>query len=97
MLKEGRWLDSRRLDIAVRTVLGVGGGYAMSALLAASLSLALPLTRSDAVMAATMLAFLVYCALIIWAYAAASVPRLVVIWAVLAGLLALLMRFGGQA
>lgn len=97
MLKQGRWLDARRLDIAVRTLLAVGAGYALSALLAAALSLALPMPRAEAVMVATMLAFLAYVALIIWAYAARSVWRLAGVWAVLAGALWLAMAWGGRA
>lgn len=96
MLKLG-WLDSRRLDVAVRTLLGVGAGYALSALLAAALSLALPMARAEAVMVATMLAFLAYVALIIWAYAARSVWRLTGIWAALALASWMAMGWGGRA
>jgi hypothetical protein len=85
MLKQGgRWLDGHRLDIVLRSLLGIAAGYALSALLAASLSLALPMARAEAVMVATMLAFLTYVALIIWAYAARNVWRLACIWAALA-------------
>lgn len=97
MLKQVRWLDKQRLDIAVRTLLGVGAGYALSALMTVSLSLALPMARAEAVMTATMLAFLAYVALIIWAYAANSVWRLTGVWAVLAAALWLAMAWGERA
>ena len=95
--KQGGWWDTRRRDIAVRSVIGLGAGYALSALLAAALSVALPMAKVEAVMVATMLAFLVYVALIIWAYAAASVWRLVGVWGMLAGVLWLLSVWGGRA
>jgi len=97
MLKQGRWRDSRRLDIAVRTLLGAGAGYALSALMAASLSLVLPMARAEAVMVATMLAFLAYAALIIWAYAARGLWRLIRAWTALALVLWLAMAWGGRA
>lgn len=95
--KQGCWRDARQLDIVVRTLLGVGAGYALSALLAVALSLALPMVRAEAVMVATMVAFLAYVALIIWSYAAANVWRLAGVWAVLACLLWLLSVWGKQA
>lgn len=63
-----------RLAILFRTVLAIGGGYLVAALCTASLSLALPLPRPQAVLAATQLSFAIYCAVIIWAFAAPS-PR----------------------
>ncbi len=49
------------------------GGYAFSAALVALLALALPLAvgmpRSEAVLLASMLGFLIYLALLIWAFA----------------------------
>lgn len=64
-----------RLAIAARAALAILGGYAFAALAAASLSVALPGPRPQAVMGATMLAFVLYCAMAIWAFAAASVAR----------------------
>jgi len=66
---------ARRWGIAARSALAVLGGYAVAALVAASLSLALPMPRPQAVLTATMLAFIVYCAVVIWAFCAASVRR----------------------
>ncbi|SDS80704.1 hypothetical protein SAMN05216198_2834 [Halopseudomonas litoralis] len=74
-----------RLVILSRTLLAIGGGYLFTALSTASLALALPLPRPQAVLAATQLSFALYCAVIIWAFAAASVRRA---WLVTAGLCA---------
>lgn len=64
-----------RLAISARAGLAIFGGYGFAALAAASLSVALPGPRSQAVMGATMLAFVLYCAMVIWAFAARSVAR----------------------
>ncbi len=73
------WTDAprlrQRLAIASRTILAIFGGYASAALATASLALALPLTRPQAVLAATLSSFALYCALVIWAFAAASATR----------------------
>lgn len=69
----------QRLGIASRGLLAIFGGYGFAAVSTASLSLALPLPRLQAVLTATMLAFTLYCALVIWAFAAASARRA---WAV---------------
>lgn len=74
-----------RLAILSRTVLAIFGGYLFAALSTASLSLALPLPRPQAVLAATQLSFALYCALVIWAFAAASARRA---WLVTAALCA---------
>lgn len=78
-----------RLGVASRTILAVFGGYVASALAAASLSLALPLPRAQAVLAATMLAFVLYCTLVIWAYSAATATRAWLVAGVLAAIPAL--------
>lgn len=77
---------AHRWNVASRTVLAVAGGYAVAALATASLSLALPLPRAQAVMAATLLSFALYCALIVWAYSAATALRAWIVTAVLAAL-----------
>lgn len=68
-------ITASRLAIASRAVLAIFGGYAFAALAAASLSLALPVPRPQAVLGATMLAFVLYCAMAIWAFSAASAGR----------------------
>lgn len=65
----------QRLGIVSRSLLAIFGGYGFAALATASLALALPLPRPQAVLSATLLAFALYCALVIWAFAAASARR----------------------
>ena len=64
-----------RLAIASRTLLAIFGSYLFAALAAASLSLLLPGPRAQAVLGATRLAFVLYCAMAIWAFSAASATR----------------------
>lgn len=75
----------KAIPIIVRLVAAVGGGYAVSAGLAALASVALPsagaMLRSEAVVLASMLAFLVYLALLIWAFAEPRLTRLCLILA----------------
>lgn len=64
-----------RLNTALRALLAVVGGYWLAALAAATLALALPLPRVDAVMASMMIAFVIYLLAAIWAFAAATLMR----------------------
>lgn len=67
--------NSRKLDVTARTLLAIFGGYGLTALITASLSLALPLPKAQAVLAATLLSFLWYALLVIWAFSAATAVR----------------------
>lgn len=73
------------LSVFVRLVAAVGGGYAVAAGLAALAAVALPaaglMVRSEAVVLASMLAFLVYLALLIWAFADRRLARLCLLMA----------------
>lgn len=77
------------LSIFVRLVAAIGGGYAVaagfSALLAVALVVARLMPRSEAVVLASMLAFLVYLALLVWAFTVRRLDRLCLVLA-LAGL-----------
>lgn len=64
-----------RLAILSRTLLAVLGGYLATSLITASLALALPLPKPQAVLAATQLSFAFFCALVIWAFCASSPMR----------------------
>ena len=75
-----------RWAIASRTLLAIFGSYVFAALAAASLGLLLPGPRAQAVLGATMLAFVLYCAMAIWAFSAASPGRA---WLVGSGCMAL--------
>ncbi len=55
-------------DVGLRLVITLAFGYALSALTAASLSLALPLPPAESVLAATMLSFLVFVTVTIWTF-----------------------------
>lgn len=76
-------------SVLVRLVAAIGGGYAVAAGLAALAAVALPaaglMVRSEAVVLASMLAFLVYLALLIWAFADRRLARLCLVM-VLAGI-----------
>ncbi len=68
------------LSTFVRLMAAIGGGYAVaagfSALLAATLAAARLMPRSEAVVLASMLAFLVYLALAVWAFVDQRLGRL---------------------
>ena len=87
-------LSRYRWAIASRAVAAVLGGYALSALFCASAGLALAhlgSSRLDAVMIATMSAFVVHALAVLWAFRADSVRKVWVGMAVLASI------FGGTA
>ncbi len=75
--------------IVLRLVAAIGGGYAVAAGLAALAAVTLPavtsMPRSEAVVLASMLAFLVYLSLLIWAFAERRLARLCLILAVAGG------------
>lgn len=74
-----RWI------VTLRVLGAIFGGYAFTAASVALLSVALPMlgmARSEAVILASMLGFVAYVGLLIWAFAE---PRLSRVWAVLAG------------
>ena len=76
-------------QIVLRVVGAVGGGYAVAAGLAALLAVALPvstgLARSEAVVLSSMLAFLIYLALLVWGFAERRLLRLWLVFGSAAG------------
>ncbi len=74
------------LPVFIRLVAAIGGGYAVASGLAALAAVALPagglMARSEAVVLASMLAFLVYLVLLIWAFADRRLARLCLVLAV---------------
>lgn len=71
--------------IMLRLIAALPGGYAFTAALVALLAAALPLlglARSEAVVSAAMLGFVLYLLVLLWAF---SVRSLAWLWAVLAG------------
>lgn len=71
----GRPHRAPRLALASRAAAAIVGGYALSALAAAVTALALPAPRAEAVVAGTLLAFVVYPAAVLWVFAAATATR----------------------
>ncbi|MFT3760855.1 iron transporter [Thauera sp.] len=63
------------LNITLRSIMAVFGSYGVAALAAAAFAVGLPLPRTDAVMAAIMLSFLIYTLAVIWVFAAATLLR----------------------
>lgn len=71
--------------IVLRLIAALPGGYAFTAAVVALLATALPLlglARSEAVVSAAMLGFVLYLLVLLWAFSVRSLARL---WAVLAG------------
>jgi len=75
------------------------GGYAVTALATAALATFLPLPRADAAIAATMLSFGIYAAIVLWACAVRTVRQawkgLIVAAVCLEGLLGLRQLLAG--
>jgi len=90
-----------RWAVASRAVAAIGGGYGLSALCAATLSLFLPIERPEAVLTGTLAAFVVYPCAVMWVFAARTAWQawlwLAVPCAVLGAALWLALRSGGAA
>jgi len=76
-----------RLAVASRAAAAIFGGYALASALAACLAVWLPGPRTEAVLAATMLAFLAHACVALWVFATRSAVRA---WAGVAGVTAVL-------
>lgn len=71
-------LAGYRAKVAARAIAAIGGGYALAAAWAAAGALGfqqLGMVRSDATMAATMSAFVIYAVAALWCFGCASVRR----------------------
>ncbi len=77
-----------RLAVAARAVAAIAGGYALAALSAAALSVALPLSRPEASLTGTLASFGAYACAVMWVFAARTA-----LWAWL-GLLVAATPFG---
>lgn len=67
-----------RLAVASRALAAIGGGYVLATACAGALALALPplgMARPDAVLTATMLAFVAHAVAAMWAFGCASAWR----------------------
>lgn len=72
-----RWREA--LAMVLRIALATVGGYLLTSLMTVALALLWPLPKGQAVMAATMLSFLVYAALIMWVFHEPSLRRILAI------------------
>lgn len=75
----------RRGDVALRVIAAIPLGYAVGSLWAMALARILPLARSEATVAATLVAFAICAAAAMWAFAARSGWRAVWTLALLGG------------
>ncbi|MFT0545940.1 DUF3649 domain-containing protein [Allopusillimonas ginsengisoli] len=64
-----------RLGVASRAAAAIFGGYALAASASSLLAVVLPLHKSDAVLTATLLSFVLYTCAALWAFAARSALR----------------------
>ena len=64
-----------RIGIALRVLAASLGGYVLTALVTALLAHALPATRAQAVLTATMLSFAFYAAIVVWVFTVRSTAR----------------------
>ena len=64
-----------RLAVASRVLAGFGGGYVLTSLIVATLSLALPGGQASVVLSSTMAGFLIYAIIIMAAFHARSAIR----------------------
>ncbi|WP_050479166.1 DUF3649 domain-containing protein [Herbaspirillum rhizosphaerae] len=64
-----------RFAVASRAVAAIAGGYALAATAAALLAVALPMAPAEAVIAATLTSFIVFCCAVLWVFAARTAWR----------------------
>ncbi|MFV3126966.1 iron transporter [Niveispirillum sp. KHB5.9] len=84
----------QRIDVALRALAAIAGGYGVAAATTAFLARVLPLSRVEVTNAAMLSSFLVFVAVALWAFSARSVAR---VWAIilpLAGGMALFVHLG---
>lgn len=80
-----------RLSVVSRSVAAAIGGYGVVTLLAAAITLSLPMPRLEAVMTATLIAFLAYACIIMAVFHARSASLAWIGLAALAGPLAIIV------
>jgi hypothetical protein len=64
-----------RVGVASRIVAGVVGGYVLATLLTGLLAFILPGQRARSLLAATMLSFAIYTAVVIWTFSVRTTAR----------------------
>lgn len=92
-LSNSRWLGEStryRFKVLLRVLAGFVGGYVLTGYITAVTALLLPMTRADAVVLSSMLSYVWFAGIIIWAFAVKSLLKLYVILAMLIGAMATL-------
>jgi D-alanyl-lipoteichoic acid acyltransferase DltB (MBOAT superfamily) len=87
------------IDLVLRVLGAIGGGYALTALsvvTAAAVLARLGMVRSEAVVLAAMLGFIVYLALLIWAFSVKSTARLWLAFVAAAAVMAAVLQLVRQ-
>lgn len=64
-----------RLGVASRALAAIGGGYVLSALVAAVAAIYLPTTRAEAALAGQLVSFAVYTGAVMWVFAVRTAWR----------------------
>lgn len=93
MTSKIRWLGDNaryRFQILLRVLAGFIGGYVLTGYITAVTAILLPMTRADAVMLSSMLSYLWFAGILIWAFAIKSLLNLYLILAMLIGAMATL-------
>lgn len=68
-------LGAGRANILARTAAAVVGGYAASVLLSVCVANVFPMPKADSVLAAVLLSFVFYAAVVLWAFSARTLRR----------------------
>jgi len=92
--RASRW--RYRANVALRTIAGTVGAYGVAALAAAAMARILPMARVEAVVIATLIAYLVAPGVTIWAFLARGPWRAVAGVAIAALLLGAMAWIAGQ-
>lgn len=74
-----------RCQVLLRVLAGFIGGYVLTGYITAITAILLPMTRADAVILSSMLSYLWFAGILIWAFAIQSLRKLYLILSVVIG------------
>lgn len=89
-----------RWKITLRVMLAITGGYVLTNLASILISFLLPLSKSDAVMTALLLSFIIYTCVVIWVFSVKSLRTVflgLTSTSLAIGVAALILYFSGVA
>ncbi|MDZ7922967.1 MAG: DUF3649 domain-containing protein [Marinagarivorans sp.] len=89
-----------RWKITLRVMLAITGGYVLTNLASILISFLLPLSKSDAVMTALLLSFIIYTCVVIWVFSVKSLRTVflgLTSTSLAIGVTALILYFSGVA